>query len=609
MSEAHFANDVLREILNILSLISGKTKDTLDFSLGYVKKSEIRQKFPEINFLKQKTISYDTKDLYIYLLWKLYDFLKLTNKINFNSFFPALYLKKVINYMKLLMESNVNIVEDNIIKTFFILLILFFEENLQKQKSNKILDLDESFFKGTFIELKEKYGAKTPYKDSEEIINYFNYVRKVTNNSILDLIEETFQYIVDILRENGKKNDEIIQIMIAEASNILYTKTNLKDEILDDLIKKILEFYSKEENLIFTNYISEVEDIHLEKNIDKEFLKKIKEQYLHFEIHYNYENNNLSNNSHKENLDSYKEQRDKHYIRMKYTFCQEIAKYDLNDETNIFVLSKYLDTRDFLGIQKLKRQLENLDNKKIIDIIKEILNENDFYEKYFSILRCDIIKNFFTSHLITNEENNEFHLQNEKSNDSENFSVTYINFLEKYDKKKDNYNDLKNSIILKILTNGDRAYTLKFFKKIIINPAQFFIGEDIKEDINIKAILKGYLMVILLHETEHFFRALDKSKNIFPGTPREKEGGRMFIKYIFDVQSINHINLEQANKIFSNDIWKSHEELKKIFGGQLEDIEEENIDEFLLNYFKNSISFFSSRKKIKKYANNDFLRK
>ena len=117
-------------------------------------------------------------------------------------------------------------------------------------------------------------------------------------------------------------------------------------------------------------------------------------------------------------------------------------------------------------------------------------------------------------------------------------------------------------------------------------------------------------MVILLHETEHFFRAFDNSKNYFPKTPREKEGGRMFIKYIFDVQSINHINFEQANKIFCEDIWKSHEEVKKIFSGQLEDVDEENIGDFLLNYFKNSISFYSSRQKIgkqKKYVNNDFL--
>ena len=313
-------------------------------------------------------------------------------------------------------------------------------------------------------------------------------------------------------------------------------------------------------------------------------------------------------------MESYIKEREKYYNRLKFTFCNEIINYDLNNEneTNIFVLFKYLNAKDLLSIQRLKRQLENLNNNNIKDIIKEILNENDFYEQYFSILKCDIIKSFFTSHLITKEETDEFHLQSEKSKDSENFSNAYFNFLEKYDKKNNNFSDIKNLIILKTLSNGDRAYTLKIFKKIVINPTQFFIGKDIKEDIDIKKILKGYLMVILLHETEHFFRAFDKSNNIFPKTPREKEGGRMFIKYIFDVQSVNHINLEQANKILSDGTWKNHEELKKIFSGQLEDTEEENIDDFLLNYFRNSISFYSSRQKSgkkKKYKNSDFLRK
>ena len=78
--------------------------------------------------------------------------------------------------MNLLITSNINIVEDDIIKIFFILLILFFEENLKKQKSNKILDLDESFFQGTFIELKVRYESIIPYKDSNEIIDYLNYI-------------------------------------------------------------------------------------------------------------------------------------------------------------------------------------------------------------------------------------------------------------------------------------------------------------------------------------------------------------------------------------------------------------------------------------------------
>ena len=146
-------------------------------------------------------------------------------------------------------------------------------------------------------------------------------------------------------------------------------------------------------------------------------MKKIRDKYLSFEINYNYKDIISSNNIHKDNLDSFIKQRDKYYTRMKYNFCLEITKYDLNNETIIFALSKYLDRKNFLGIQMLKKQLENLNNIKIKDIIKESLNESDFYEQYFSILKCDIIKNFFTSHLIIKEDTNEFHIQNEKSKD------------------------------------------------------------------------------------------------------------------------------------------------------------------------------------------------
>ncbi len=150
---------------------------------------------------------------------------------------------------------------------------------------------------------------------------------------------------------------------------------------------------------------------------------------------------------------------------------------------------------------------------------------------------------------------------------------------------------------MKILPSADRAYTLRYLKKIVINPVQFFLGKEVKETIDIITILKGYLIVILLHEIEHFLRLLDGSENVSPLTPRDKEGGRMFIRYIFGVLSINHINLNQAKLILNNDTWKDHENLKKIFSGQLEDCDEENIDDFLHNYFKSSISFFSSRRK------------
>ena len=610
MSTTNIANEILKEILDKLSLIMQKSKGDFEFCLNIEEKTKLKEKLSEIDYKKEKTISYDTNELCIYFIKKFSGFFRQRIFLYFNSYYQILYFKRIINYMKLLIDANINIIEDDIVKVFFILLILFIEDNLEGGKTKKVIDLDESFFLGTYIELNEKYGLKLPYKDSDEITNYIIYVKNIMNEFILYLIEQTFQDIINILKENGKKDDEIIQKMISKANDILYEKATLKDEISENLINQISDFYSEEENLIFANYISEVEDIYIEKNIDKEFLNKIKQEYLHSEFNYNFKNNISSNEKHLENLDNFINQRNKHYNKMKYTFCKEIIKFNLNKENNIFVLVKFIASNNLLGIKNLQKQIENLNTDKIKNLIKEILNENDFYDKYFSILKCDIIKKFFTSHITTDEKNDEFHLQKEKSKDSENFSDIYFNFIQKYDKKEDNYNEFKKLIILKILTNGDRAYTLKIFKKIIINPSQFYIGEDIKEEINIKAILKGYLMVILLHETEHFFRAFDNSKNYFPKTPREKEGGRMFIKYIFDVQSINHINFEQANKIFCEDIWKSHEEVKKIFSGQLEDVDEENIGDFLLNYFKNSISFYSSRQKIgkqKKYVNNDFL--
>ena len=610
MSTTNIANEILKEILDKLSLIMQKSNGDFEFCLNIEEKTKLKEKLSEIDYKKEKTISYDTNELCIYFIKKFSGFFRQRIFLYFNSYYQILYFKRIINYMKLLIDANINIIEDDIVKVFFILLILFIEDNLEGGKTKKVIDLDESFFLGTYIELNEKYGLKLPYKDSDEITNYIIYVKNIMNEFILYLIEQTFQDIINILKENGKKDDEIIQKMISKANDILYEKATLKDEISENLINQISDFYSEEENLIFANYISEVEDIYIEKNIDKEFLNKIKQEYLHSEFNYNFKNNISSNEKHLENLDNFINQRNKHYNKMKYTFCKEIIKFNLNKENNIFVLVKFIASNNLLGIKNLQKQIENLNTDKIKNLIKEILNENDFYDKYFSILKCDIIKKFFTSHITTDEKNDEFHLQKEKSKDSENFSDIYFNFIQKYDKKEDNYNEFKKLIILKILTNGDRAYTLKIFKKIIINPSQFYIGEDIKEEINLKAILKGYLMVILLHETEHFFRAFDNSKNYFPKTPREKEGGRMFIKYIFDVQSINHINFEQANKIFCEDIWKSHEEVKKIFSGQLEDVDEENIGDFLLNYFKNSISFYSSRQKIgkqKKYVNNDFL--
>ena len=250
---------------------------------------------------------------------------------------------------------------------------------------------------------------------------------------------------------------------------------------------------------------------------------------------------------------------------------------------------------DFEKFQKLMFKLGNLNQDKITTIINEILNKDDFYNSYFSILKTDIIKEFFTSHLYLDENGKEFHLKNEESKDSECFANIYFNFIKKYDNKDGNYREFKYLIILKILPIGDRAYTVGRLKTILINPTMFFLGKDIKKEDELKTILKEYLLVILLHETENYFRLLDKDNKVFDLTPRKKKGGRLFIKYLFGVESISHINLNQANIILKSYNWKEHQTLKKNFIDQFEDLEGEN--DFILKCFPNSISFFTTGQK------------
>ena len=616
MSKSELSKDILVEIINFLSDGIKEMKGKLFRFSNTTNKFKMEQKFRNINF-KQKLIdidiSFETNTLYKYFIIKIYKYLEIKKDIIFNSDYSALYFRKIINYLELLIKSKIDIIEDDLIKIFFYLLFLFFDDKLNIDKID--LDLDETFFKGTFIELTEKYSIE--YKDSILIKNIIDEKKLQMNGSFYNLVEENFQYIQEILDNNSIKEDHIIKKMFDKTNTILFELSKAKNDF-SDVIKEIKEFYEIKESLIFTNYISETDREELYTKINGEFLNKEENEkkYSYFKLDDNlskvFDNNNIN-----DCLGEYKTLKNKFYQRMKYSLFHEIINkfdnFDLNNELLIFGLADY----NFEDFQKFIIKLENLNQNDIIRIVKEILNENDFYDAYFSILRTDIVKFFFTTILYLDEGDTEFQFKKEKLEGSECFDEIYNNFLKDYDKKKDNYQKLKDVIIFKLLSSSDRAYTIKRIKKIVINPTHFFLGKDINDENEKKLILKGYLMIILLHETEHFFRLLDKeNKNVFPFTPREKEGGRMFIKYLFDVESINHINEEHATKILNIDNWKNHDELKKIFFGEFQDIKEDNLDVFIRNKYPNSISFYTMRTKNEekdnkegKYPNNIYIRK
>lgn len=602
MSKTNLAKDIMKEILDIFSLLIEKMKrKSLSFGLANINKIKIKNKFREISFKKRVKVTLETDIFYQYLIKKIYEYLPIKKEIYFNSLYSVLYFSRIINYLQMLIKSDINVVEDKIVKIFFYLLFMLFDENLSlienKNKSSLFINLDEAFFKGTFIELTKIYSSKVPYKDTEKITALINNFKNQMKVNLLILIDNTFQFIKEILEENVQNTDEIINKMKNDANDILFELSKSGNDLSDALLEKIKSFYSKKENLIFTYYISEYKE-DLGNGINSEFLKNIEKKYSPFTF-YDFSEINLSEIAdHKDKYKQYIDKKNNYYNRMKFSSLSEIFKLNLNDELIILALAEYDIPTDFEKFQKLIFNLGNLKQDKITTIINEILNKDDFYNSYFSILKTDIIKNFFTSHLYIDENGKDFQLKNEESKYSECFSNIYFNFIKEYDKKDENYKEFKDLIILKILTIGDRAYTDGCLKKILINPAMFFLGKDINGEEELKTILKGYLLVILLLETENYFLLLDKDNKIFDLKTRKKKGGALFIKYLFGVDSISHINLNQANIILKSDNWKEHAILKNIFIDQFEDFEGEN--DFILKCFPNSISFFTMRQKEQK---------
>ena len=596
-------NRMEKDILNLLLKIFSYFTKNIDFSsfksaqVG-IQKKELKKFFPNINKVINK-ISLETNIIYQYFLMKINKFHNVIG-INFNSFYSALYFRRIINYLQILNQSNINIVDDELVKIFFFLFFLYLEEN-DKNIPIKKLYLDEAFFKGTFIELNKKYSSQIIYKDSDNIKGIINYWKEKIKIDIINLIDFTFQNIQEKIKNYGNEDDKIIKNIYFDASNILYKLDKLEDNNLSEELKKMIEdFYKKEEYQIFVNYFSETEEDELKKNIDSKFLNEIKPKFINENIRF--DDFTSQNNINQNDLNQYLDLKKKKYKRKYLSSLTEVLKWNFDNEINIFSLVDYNITYDipceFENIDNYKKKIENLEQENILKIINEIFNDDTFYDYYFSIMRNNIIKKFFTSNLYLEENSKEFNFITNKNENSKSYEVIYNDFLQEYDNKNEGYKKFKNLIILKILPNGDRAYTIRPLKKIVINPAQFYMGKDLKED-DIKTILKSYLLIIILHETEHFFRLLNKTKKVFDLTPRGKEGGRLFIKYLFGVYSINHINVNQSKEVLNYDNWKDHQEIKKIFINQLEDIEENNINDFLLNYFPNSISFYSTKYKSK----------
>ena len=216
---------ILQELLDLFSKAIEEMNDKcLTLYKLKVDSKKIKEKFPEIDFknLKRK-VTFETKYLYELFITKIYDYLPKRIQICFNSFYSVLNFRRIINYLNDLIKTDINIIEDNTIKIFFYLLFLYFDDNFmnRSEKSKlKLLELDETFFKGTFIELTKKYSSDAPYKEAKEIKEFIDDSKIKIKKDIIALIDFTFQNINDFILENGNESDIIIKEIKRKANDI-----------------------------------------------------------------------------------------------------------------------------------------------------------------------------------------------------------------------------------------------------------------------------------------------------------------------------------------------------------------------------------------------------
>ena len=380
MSQPDLPKVILEEILYIFSSFTKQMNISFTFRTKEINNLYLKSKFHNIISKKGKKLSFETNEFYIYLIQKTHEYIDPANVFTFNSPYSFLYFSRIIRYLKKLLDAKIEIVEDDLIKIFLYLFYIFladrFENFAEVKNSNRKINLDETFYKGTFIELKEKYSSKIPYEDSEEITNFIEQERISMKSNIISNLEDTFQIIKDTLRYNRNREDKLVEKMYDDASGILFEISSVyqkdKKDLEESLVEKIKKFYSNENYLIFTNYISETDENEIYNNIDINFLQDNKKLYYPVKFDYS-----LRDNS--EVIDNYLTHIKTNYKRMKYSWCPEVLKNDLNSEFSIFAFSQFKDLSDMKKIQNFKLKLENLEQKNIIGFIKEILNENDFY--------------------------------------------------------------------------------------------------------------------------------------------------------------------------------------------------------------------------------------
>ena len=502
----------------------------------------------------------------------------------------------LIDDSKLKNEFDFNTFEDDEI---FYTKILYHLLN-QKDKNkvlNSITSLSKIFKRNLFVFL----GYLRTLIDS-------NKYKELYKDPIIKLdISLIIGYLVNKFEETIFKSIEFFPICINELEK-KYGKNQIDNTIFDNDIKKdaklIYEFFETQKRGNFSDLIEYLQKYYTDKALlskeDREKIDeiKIKSENLTME---ELDNNYINNENFQKHLDVYLQKElsingyiDKNYKEGKenelykekkqqiknHLFYSELFKIDLNNindciyllhfQENLYKESEFYDTDE-----EFKKLISRRETNDFTENLKKIIEDESFIKDLKEILNQEFVKDYFEkARKFLNEE------------DEDNYDISFIE-KEKVikgqdDFLKDGYDRFKSFIntkndffsklfIFKYLPKYRRAFVDPNMR-IIINPIYFELSESLDEEKR-DEIFRAYLLIIILHEIIHLVKFMNEKsisyKNILQTTKR-KEGGKMFINYLFKTPMIYSINCKQASIINKPENWNKPELLSDIFKEQKE---------------------------------------
>ena len=481
------------------------------------------------------------------------------------------YLEKD-EYIKTRLDSLPKMVIRNIYIYLNYLKYLINDKKVDNLYKNKSIKLDISTIFGFFLHgFNDKLIGFSEYflLNVKELEKEYNILCKDFNTPFDKPWKDEAKTTIEDLKE--QKNDYIENAIIATLN--LYSKQN-KFNSFDDLSRKRKNF--QDDKKILT-----IQELH-EKYVEGcDYI----DEYLDIKF-------KGCSNSKKD-------------LMKNYYFYSEILSINTDDvETSVLFLDFYNINNCFGNALNIDGEFKNYIEKfKLIDEakkdythqIKEILDNKDFIEKLKSILKSNAVKTYLENKrkFFENSFNVEL-VQGEGDKYDDNLKNEYSYFIELFEK---DVNFFKKLIVFKYLPKNMRAYVIPYMR-IALNPLFIETSDSLEENIEIqKNILTSYLIIILIHEIIHLLKFFKSEKiyfNTIPGTPLSKEGGKVFINYLFGVSIVNSLTYEQSQKINDINSWNDIDILRNIFQNDkkiTEDKESSNNSIFYIKYYSSDYDF------------------